>query len=191
MPVNALSKSYISIQNCIKTDVKITNPYTAKEINTLAIWDTGATNSVITRSKAMELGLMPVGKATVTGVHGTKEVPVYLVKITLNNENITVTTNVTECDELSDTGDTGMLIGMNIISMGDFAISNFKGKTIMTFRVPSICEIDYVGELRLYNKCLKAHESNVIHKNRNDKCACGSGKLFKNCHALYIPEEYK
>jgi hypothetical protein len=30
-----------------------------------------------------------------------------------------------------------MIIGMNIISLGDFAISNDNGKTVMSFRLPA------------------------------------------------------
>lgn len=190
MGVNALSKAYAGISDCIKTDVKISDPYTGKELNTLAIWDTGATNSVITKSKARELGLTEINRTIVNGVHGAKEVSVYAVKITLNNENISLTAYVTECEELSSNGDTGMLIGMNIISKGDFSISNFNGRTLMTFRVPSIRETNYVSELSEYNRCLKIHNINVSRK-LPDKCACGSGKLFKNCHEKYIPEHLK
>ena len=188
--VNALSKVYPGFVDCIKTDVKIADPYTGKEIKTLAIWDTGATNSVITKSKAIELGLKPLGKAVVMGVHGAKEVSVYVAKITLNNENISLITQVSECDELSSAGDTGMLIGMNVIGKGDFSISSYGGSTVMTFRAPSIKRTDFVEELKEYNHCLKMHENNLLH-HRPDKCACGSGKLFKNCHDKYIPDEAK
>ncbi len=135
MPVNALTTSTPK-SNVIKTDVKISNPKTKKHIITKGIWDTGATNSVVTKSTAQALGLIPISMTHVRGVHGLKMVPVYIVSVTLHNENISLVTEVTECDELSDTRDTGMLIGMNIIGMGDFSISNFNGETTMTFRVP-------------------------------------------------------
>jgi hypothetical protein len=38
-----------------------------------------------------------------------------------------------------------MLIGMNIITMGDFAITNHRGQTVMSFRVPSLQKIDFVA----------------------------------------------
>ena len=107
--------------------------------------------------------------------------PEYLVKITLNNENITLVSRVTECEELSAEQDTGMLVGMNIIRLGDICITNFDGKTVMTFRVPSLETINYVEEVNLHNKCLKIHELNIA-KRLPDKCACGSGKDYKNCH---------
>lgn len=181
MTVNALVKQYGSYVNCIKTPVKIINLSNGKESNSLAIWDTGATNCVITKSMAQNFGLIPVSKTVVNGVHGQKEVNVYYVKIILNNENITLSTRVTECEELSSSHDTGMLIGMDLIQKGDFCISNFSGNTVMTFRVPSLECIDFVEEIRLHNKYLKIHELNV-KKNIADKCGCGSGKLYKNCH---------
>lgn len=69
------------------------------------------------------------------------------MSITLNNENITLTTLVSECEELSDNNDMGMLIGMNIINTGDFCITNFDNKTVLTFRTPSLAKIDYVEEI--------------------------------------------
>lgn len=186
--INALSTEFPGIVDCIKTDATVTDPYSGKCIKTLAIWDTGATNSVITRRVASNLGLVPVGRAVATGVHGSKVVPVYAVRITLHNENITMTTQVTECEELSAEGDTGMLIGMNIIKEGDFCISNYNGRTKMTFRVPSLAKTDYVEELELYKRCRLVHERNVQHHNHSDKCACGSGKQYKNCHGKYLPD---
>lgn len=181
MGVNALRRSHGETVNCIKTPVRIINVFNGEEESTLAIWDTGATNCVITKSMAQKLGLVSVSKTIVNGVHGSREVNVYFVKIVLNNENITLTTRVTECEELSSSHDTGMLIGMDLIQKGDFCISNFKGDTVMTFRVPSLECIDFVEEIQLYNKYLKIHELN-IKRGITDKCGCGSGKLYKNCH---------
>lgn len=182
MTVNALTRKNKGLLNCIKTSARIINPFdSSKENLTLAIWDTGATNSVITKSVAKKLGLKPVSMATVKGVHGSRDVNVYFVKIVLNNENITLTTLVTECDELSNSEDTGMLIGMDLIQKGDFCISNFEGNTIMTFRVPSIEIMDFVEDIRLNKQYLKIHKIN-ISKGLPDKCPCGSGRLFKNCH---------
>ena len=40
----------------------------------------------------------------------------------------------------------GVLIGMDIIGKGDFAVSNYDGKTVFTFRTPSIKLTDYVQQ---------------------------------------------
>jgi hypothetical protein len=60
MEINALTHSAVAIENVIKTPIKVTNTFTNKEINSLAIWDTGATHSVITKSAALALGLVPL-----------------------------------------------------------------------------------------------------------------------------------
>jgi len=182
MKVDALTHKVGKIANVIKTPVKIINPFTKASLDTLAIWDTGATNCVITRSKAEELGLCAIQQANVRGVHGTQVVNVYHVKIILNNQNISLTTQVTECVELSDSNDIGMLIGMNLITKGDFCISSYQGQTTMTFRVPSVESTDYVQEIGLLNRCVKVHQINARKHFKNDKCACGSGKDYKNCH---------
>lgn len=179
--VSALTHKETKIVDCLKTPVKITNPETGDFVQTLGIWDTGATHSVITKSVAEKLGLIPVQMANVRGVHGVKLVNVYSVSITLNNEKITLTTLVTECDALNDVDDTGMLIGMNIVNMGDLCISNFDGKTYLTFRTPSIETVDYVSEIDEHNHINKVHQAKMRHG--DDKCPCGSGKKFKNCHA--------
>lgn len=179
--VSAVTHREAKIVDCLKTPVKITDPNSGKVIETLGIWDTGATNSVITKSAATKLGLIPIQMANVRGVHGVKLVNVYRVSITLNNENITLTTLVTECDALNDVDDTGMLIGMNVVSMGDLCISNFEGKTFLTFRTPSLETVDYVAEIDEHNQIYKIHKAKSAHG--DEKCPCGSGKLFKNCHA--------
>lgn len=164
------------IESCIKTPITLKNTFTGKSISTLAIWDTGATNSVITQSSALALGLIPVSKAVVNGVHGKKTVNVYYISVTLNNTKITIETQVTECSELSADQKTGFLIGMNIITLGDFAITNFDGKTTMSFRVPSLQKIDFVRGLKESMPLIKDKIPS-----RNDLCPCGSGKKYKNC----------
>lgn len=183
--VDALTTRGSGIQNCIKTPAVVTNLQTRKESNTLAIWDTGATNSVITKAKAAELGLIPVSKTQVRGVGGTYLANIYQVIIKLNNQSIRISCLVTECEELSNVDDTGLLIGMDIIALGDFVITNHKRKTTMTFRVPSLQEIDYVNEIEEHKKIDKIHQFNV-KKGLPDKCGCGSGKLYKNCHGQSV-----
>lgn len=117
--------------------------------------------------------------AEVRGVHGPKIVPVYKAGITLNNQNITVVSFVTECDELAADNSVGMLIGMNIIGLGDLHISNFNSTTL-SFRVPSLEEVDFVAEISEYNRYLKISQSQIKHGNK--KCPCGSGKDYINCH---------
>jgi hypothetical protein len=113
--VHAIRVSYPGSANCRKSPVAIKNINTGLSENTFALWDTGATNSVITKSLADVLKLTPVSMTMVRGVHGSRAANIYKVNITLNNNQITLNALVTECDELSDDGKTGFLIGMNVI----------------------------------------------------------------------------
>ena len=174
--VHALTRSESKIVNAITTPVEVKTLFTQATLSTGAIWDTGATISVVTKDLASRLGLIPVGKTNVMGVHGSKVVNVYFVNLTLNNKDISLDIQVTECDALSADNSIGMLVGMDIITKGDFAITNFQGKTVMSFRVPSMERVDYVAKLNMHSPAL-----NQKKIGRNDPCPCGSGKKYKNC----------
>ena len=70
-------------------------------------------------------------------------------------------------------GNFNVLIGMDVICVVDFSITNVSGTTWMSFRTPSIDVIDYVVE---------ANKIKFANVGRNDPCPCGSGKKFKKCH---------
>lgn len=142
-PKNSLVVSIKGIANKLISAIHIEDPFTGKSISVSGIWDTGATRSVITKKTAHALGLISVGQRTVRGVHGLRSVNVYLATIHLAGTDIEITEQVTECDELSNDGSVGALLGMNIISTGDFAVSNYRGRTKFTFRSPSIAHVDY------------------------------------------------
>ncbi len=107
-----------------------------------AIWDTGATNTVITENVAKQCGLVPTGLTQVHSVHGSKLANTYLVNVYLPNHVEVQGLRVTEGDLL----EFDLLIGMDIISTGDFAVTNFRGKTMFSFRVPSQAHIDFVAD---------------------------------------------
>ena len=67
----------------------------------------------------------------------------YLINISLPNGIEFASILVTE-GLLSDTD---VLIGMDIISKGDFAVTAFGGDTKMSFQIPSTHEIDFVQEI--------------------------------------------
>jgi len=70
-----------------------------------------------------------------------------------------------------------VLIGMDIINRGDFAVTNKNGKTVFSYRFPSTEQIDFVKQLHKENKPIR-----VLPKvGRNAPCPCGSGKKYKNC----------
>ena len=109
----------------------------------VAIWDTGATSTMITQDVVDALGLQPVGERTIHHAAGTAEdVPEYLVNLTLANRVRMLGVRAVKGNFLGG----HVLVGMDIISQGDFAISNLDGKTQFTFRIPSRSTFDFVKE---------------------------------------------
>jgi len=100
--------------------------------------------SVITPNVANKLGLSPVGMATVYHAYGEIEVPTYLVSILLPGNIEFPYIRVTE----GDLSGIDMLIGMDVIARGDFAITSPEGNTKFTFQVPATHNIDFVKEHR-------------------------------------------
>jgi len=108
------------------------------------IWDTGATGSVITTKVVNNLGLRPIGKTICQTVGGQKEQNVYLVAIMLPNGVGFPSIPVTE----GEIGNYDVLIGMDIIGVGDFAVTNEGGKTVLSYQLPSTETIDFVEQLK-------------------------------------------
>lgn len=111
----------------------------------VALWDTGATATGITPRIVQELGLKPSGAVNVSGVHGSKIVPTYYINLRLPNNVGFYGIPATEVENI---GAADVLIGMDIIIYGDFAISNFNDTTVFSFRTPSIETIDFANEIR-------------------------------------------
>lgn len=112
-----------------------------KPIPFKAIWDTGATNSTITKKVVEALGLVPISQTWVQGVHSKVEKNVYAISLVLPNKVVIPFLQVTECDALS--GGFDVLIGMDIIGIGDFAITNLNGQTTFSFGIPSTRRLDF------------------------------------------------
>jgi len=107
----------------------------------LALWDTGATCSVITQKIVDDLNLKAVNFGTVSTPNGVYVAPFFYVDILLPNTVIVQKLLV----PLGRPSGCDLLIGMDIIGKGDFAVSNFNGKTVFTYRIPSITEFDFIN----------------------------------------------
>ena len=97
------------------------------------VWDTGATNTLVSSQVVEALGLVPIEKSLVEGVGGIVESSVYRISIYLA-DNIVFKNVKVLC---SDIGDYDLVVGMDIIAQGDFAISNNGGQVCFSFRYPS------------------------------------------------------
>lgn len=129
-----------------------------------AIWDTGATNTCISQNAAARIGLIATGQVQVAhagGINGRANT--YLVNIGLPNGVGFPGVRVTEC-QLSGAD---MLIGMDIIGAGDFAVTNMDGKTVMTYRFPSSKCIDFVIEHR--NDKAKEDVAEMHHRHSHSR----------------------
>ena len=149
------------IMDALKTDALVLSNYRDKNKQYTpkmwrGLWDTGASQSSINQKIVDDLNLIPVGKANISTANGEVTANTYLVDIGLPN-NVMVGNVVASCVDLGE--DIDVLIGMDIIKHGDFAITNKNKKTTFSFRTPSIEEIDYVKESEEKNKKAKQKET--------------------------------
>jgi len=163
------------------TKVNVSLPITPEEAQTqkvelkeyIAIWDTGATHSAITKKVVDDLKLQPTGVRETRHAGGKSSNNTYLVNIALPNKVMVPYVRVTEVqlipdDNVSDDEQPQLLIGMDIISLGDFAVTNANDKTTFSFRIPSVQEIDFIPD---------AQENNVMESgNRRERRAFQSKK---------------
>jgi predicted aspartyl protease len=105
-----------------------------KMVDCIGIIDTGATSTMISEQVAEELRLYPCGEISVSGVHGTNKSDLYFLDIVfgdfvLSNHRVS-----------GSTGDAGfdILIGMDILSMGEFEFVRFGGRQIFLFGIPAL-----------------------------------------------------
>jgi hypothetical protein len=105
----------------------------SEQANVRALWDTGATGSCISQGLARQLGLKMIDMCRLRGITGVQISPIYQIDILLPS-NVEIT-NARVCEFL-DNGSFEMLIGMDIITLGDFVILNSDRKTKVAFRIP-------------------------------------------------------
>lgn len=100
---------------------------------TTCLWDTGATHSAITKNKstASALGLIASGEAKIVYGSGAAITKFYTIALTLPNLPFVPEIWVTESDAAL-----GVILGMDVICMGDFAIARCAGvRVCFAFRV--------------------------------------------------------
>ena len=136
-----------------------------------AAWNTGIRRSRISGKVIRALGLRPRSQDEANGHER------YLADIYLPNK---IRFAAVVADKLEDAGVDAMVecvIGMDVIRHGDCSISHKDGKTMFSFRVPSLGGVDYVALAPAPAK----REVATVMVRRNLMCPCGSGKRYKNC----------
>ena len=129
-------------------DTAVVNPIKAK-----AVWDTGATLTCIRPAlfQRIELPLLgAIGTKTMIGIGGKIEAPAILV-----NLFITATLVIEGCPAFIADLPKGIdiLIGMDIIGMGDFAVCNTENKTSFSFAMPPFPDrINFADKADFINK---------------------------------------
>lgn len=136
-----------------------------------AVWDTGATGCAVTVDVAERINAPVINQVLVGGVHGAEPCNQYLLSLFLPNGLYIPGVPVTE---LSQDAGCDVLIGMDVISLGDFSTSTLGGKTSFTFRIPA---------------CQK-HDFFKYWPKDTSVCTCGSGNMFKNCCKKQIGRLY-
>ena len=136
-----------------------------------AIWDTGASASCIHNRVVQKLKLSPVSYTVMSTANGVCESPVFYVNILLPNNVMANNVRVVGVEKMNP----DCLIGMDIISQGDFVLFSHGNETQFSFIIPP--QPQKIDFLRL--STLNQTEPVM---SRNAKCYCGSGKKFKHCH---------
>jgi predicted aspartyl protease len=189
LKVNSFTTAFNGIANVIFSEIQIAPAFDPLKTTEFpqhkpykAIWDTGATNTVITPKVVQECGLQPISRIKVHSASGEYEASVYLINVVLRNNVGFAKLRVTEGNFIG----ADVLIGMDLISKGDLALTNYNGKTTFSFRSPSIETIDFVKQTPNKGAASMPISPQKITQpiskvGRNKPCPCGSGKKYKKC----------
>jgi hypothetical protein len=134
-----LRHQFAGIPNEIVTAVHLypTSATDTIPLTTKAVWDTGAQQSVITPYIAKKLNLQPIGQIVVDGATGKGFSDIVILTLEIPDHGTHKNLEVAVCPFNTDPdSDMQMLIGMDIISQGDFVLSNGGGYTLFSFAAP-------------------------------------------------------
>jgi len=104
-----------------------------------ALWDSGATKTVITPKVIEALGLQPlrrIGPILLQGIDGVEKSQAYEINLSLPSK-ITIHELTVVSKNPGDMVWWDVIVGMDVISQGDFSVMNRNGKTEWSFSVPS------------------------------------------------------
>lgn len=135
-PHLAFKIEFKHIANALITKVIIRNTITNQNLDLFALWDTGATSSAITQKAVNNLDLKSKFKSYIqTADSPKKETNVYDIDLVLPNRVLVPNIRVSGVSVIGGKN-VNLLIGMDIICIGDFAITNYGNKTLFSFSIP-------------------------------------------------------
>lgn len=120
----------------IKTEKDLPPSFDAVNV----LWDTGSEVTLINPRVVKQLNLKSFSYTELDGIGGSETNKTYIIHIKLPTGDYAF--NV-EAIETANTGEYDVVIGMDIISFGDFALTNKNNKSMFSFRFPSECHIDF------------------------------------------------
>jgi hypothetical protein len=114
------------------------------EADVLALIDTGATDTSISDKLAAGLGLNVVARCRVDAAGGTHTANAYSIDVLLRN--MVNFTRIRAVEFVKTIQIFDIIIGMDILTLGDLAITNHNHQTVLSFRVPPDTKhIDFVS----------------------------------------------
>jgi hypothetical protein len=130
-----LSYQFTDLVESIYTPIELyIGPYDPKtSLARSALWDTGAEFSAVTSDVVKRLKLSKYDEAPVVGFGGEVMTDVVHVSLMFPNQTFIEDIEVAVADVDPDVG---IILGMDIISQLDFALSNAGGKTLFSFAIP-------------------------------------------------------
>jgi len=143
----AFTTTYTKPATCITTTCKVSLPYDQtydngehpEYVECEAIWDTGAMRSTISVALAEQLALSPLGQTVVYHADGESICNYHLINLLLPNK-VEIAMLTVNSGQMKDAD---LLIGMDVITMCDFALTSPKGDTKFSFQIPSREDIDF------------------------------------------------
>lgn len=137
-----MTKKYSNFNGRIITDEIIL--LDDAEVSIKAEWDTGATYSCISNEFVEKFELQPIKTVILDTSGGQIESKIYKIDLVLN-EDIQIAVEANAIPDI-ESKNIQCLIGMDVITFGDFAISTYNGETCFSFRIPSKGLIDFTKE---------------------------------------------
>jgi hypothetical protein len=133
-PQQSFTYTHTGLLHRLMTPILLLTPDKAP-VQTTALWDTGATISAIIPEIRQQLGLPTIDRILTIGPNNKSRVDVVHLSIELPNQITIEDIDVAVC---TFNHGVGMIIGMDIITLGDFTLCNGARQTQFSFTMPPL-----------------------------------------------------